>query len=420
MTGGSTERRSGASQSSDKSLHLIKSIYCWCLTGVLAFYLMSGLTVVGPGEVAIVLRWGQLRTDNSEPLVFQPGLMFALPKPLDRVIRVPVREERTIEVKLADSNYEIRQEAREQTLEHEGSKEPSVSSIANEPIVSDWALTGDRQALTVHLRAKYRISNPVAFALTNVDAEAVGIRVLRSATTSILSNWSVDEAMRLRSQRLAGAISPQKLDELQFPRVVADAIKKANLPLDPTPSEFRRSMRGQNLTASEISEATDILKRMAPTPATLAEKIQERTQSRLDKLKVGLSISSLEIQEVSPPTSAMVKAFEAVQSARIAQETLTDIARGDGKSEVINKQLLANEYIADANGKRSTKLAEANEKADEFLAALSVLRNSDSLTEKKRLYYATWQEIMENSALYLVSPGDQETRLKVTPSGDFR
>ena len=53
-------------------------------------FLFSGVRIIQPGEVGVLLRLGKLPFGPSA--VYQPGLMIAFPYPIDEVIRVPVQQ----------------------------------------------------------------------------------------------------------------------------------------------------------------------------------------------------------------------------------------------------------------------------------------------------------------------------------------
>ena len=44
-----------------------------------------------PDEVAVILRWGRLVGDTPALQEHGPGLLFAFPRPIDRVVRVQVK-----------------------------------------------------------------------------------------------------------------------------------------------------------------------------------------------------------------------------------------------------------------------------------------------------------------------------------------
>ena len=56
----------------------------WAAGALLVAYACSGFYAVGPGELAVVQRWGRLaRTER-------PGLHYRLPAPIDRVQKIDV------------------------------------------------------------------------------------------------------------------------------------------------------------------------------------------------------------------------------------------------------------------------------------------------------------------------------------------
>jgi hypothetical protein len=63
----------------------------WLLLGLVGIYLCSGFTRVAPHEDALVYRFGRLQRN-----VHPPGLLFALPPPIDRVVKVPTRTQHEI------------------------------------------------------------------------------------------------------------------------------------------------------------------------------------------------------------------------------------------------------------------------------------------------------------------------------------
>src|SRR5262245_21343046 len=58
----------------------------WLLLALVAIYLCSATTGVAPTEDALVYRLGRLQRE-----IHPPGLCFALPPPIDRVVKIPTR-----------------------------------------------------------------------------------------------------------------------------------------------------------------------------------------------------------------------------------------------------------------------------------------------------------------------------------------
>ncbi len=63
----------------------------WWIAVMAVLYAASGITIVKPDEVALVLRWGRLVGTAAALEEHGPGLLFALPRPIDEVVRVKVK-----------------------------------------------------------------------------------------------------------------------------------------------------------------------------------------------------------------------------------------------------------------------------------------------------------------------------------------
>src|SRR5215475_14273465 len=118
----------------------------WVALVLFIIYLCSNITIVQPNEVAIVLQLGKLAGDGPDDQIKQPGLLFAFPYPIDRVIRVPVKEEG--EVIISDL--------------WKAATEGSANDVID-PIKEGYCLTGDQNILQARVNAKYRITDPIAF-----------------------------------------------------------------------------------------------------------------------------------------------------------------------------------------------------------------------------------------------------------------
>ena len=134
----------------------------WPIALLFVAYLFSGVTAVKADEVAIVLRFGRIVGDTPSERVHSAGLLWALPRPLDEVVRVPIGK--VHEVEIADlwrtSDW----------LERFPGEEESQ---AIDPEAEGYCLTGDRNLVQVFLLARYRVLDPVAYALLQEDPHAL-------------------------------------------------------------------------------------------------------------------------------------------------------------------------------------------------------------------------------------------------------
>ncbi len=149
------------------------------LAVLLVGWLSSGITTVGPDEVGIVLRAGRL-VGEGPSAVSGPGLMFALPRPIDEVIRVSTR--RVWEVEVDAFHHGLPAGA-----------DPAVASV--DPERTGYLLTGDRNIVQTILVARFRIDDPVAWALQHEDPEAIVRTAVQQTAVLALGELTVDDVL---------------------------------------------------------------------------------------------------------------------------------------------------------------------------------------------------------------------------------
>lgn len=142
-------------------------------------YLVSGFTVVAPNEVGLTFRFGKLL-----PGEHPPGLVFALPPPLDEVVKVPVKS------------------VQEVTLDLWAAPTTNEPMIALDPAKQPYTLTGDFNIVQGRFVARYRISDPASYALRVKDHEAVRDGVLYGSLSHALSTMSVEDALTTQKDRI--------------------------------------------------------------------------------------------------------------------------------------------------------------------------------------------------------------------------
>lgn len=165
----------------------------WWLAGMAVLYLTSGVTVVQPDQVALVLRMGKLRGVNPAEQVHGPGLLLALPRPIDEVVRVPT--EKIFELELNDLHWD------DGTGAYRSPSKPSI-----DPEREGYVLTADHNLLHARIVVRYRIADPIAYALYQPQAS----EILRAATVSSFVRTAgetpVDQALTEGRAELVNAV----------------------------------------------------------------------------------------------------------------------------------------------------------------------------------------------------------------------
>jgi membrane protease subunit HflK len=151
-------------------------MFRWVVALMLAFFLGSGIQSVSYEGVGLLLRFGRLHAPPQEP-----GLLLALPYPVDRVIQVPTRHEGEVEIK-----------------EFWRQISPVAGRDEIDPTLEGYCLTGDQNIVQALLVAKYRITDPVRYQLHFANPEGLLHEAVLAAATRTVAAWKVDEVLWLQ------------------------------------------------------------------------------------------------------------------------------------------------------------------------------------------------------------------------------
>ncbi len=146
----------------------------WWVAIMGALYLGSGITVVKPDEVAVILRWGKL-VGEGEAAEHGPGLLFAFPRPMDDVVRV--KRMRVYEQRVATL---VPGTGEAETLD---------------PLVDGYALTGDHNIVHVDMVVRYQIREPAKWQFYGPDStDALRLEVTGAMVRS-LGEMEIDRVL---------------------------------------------------------------------------------------------------------------------------------------------------------------------------------------------------------------------------------
>ena len=270
----------------------------WWVATMIVLYAVSGTTIVKQDEVAVILRWGRLVGDTPALQEHGPGLLFSFPRPIDRVVRVPVRHV-----------WEVGVNTLAATLidEEEATGDPNTL----DPITQGYALTGDRNIVQAEVVARYRVRDAAEWAFYGPDANDV-LRVEVSAAL-------------VRS-----------LGEMGVDRVLADGRKSL------VATAMRRAQEGLDACHSGLELSSLELTRLAP-PYALANEfdaVQSAYIGAETKRKEALAFAETVIPQAQATTDA------ALQNAQGTAESDLAIARGDaGAFLALDREYRANSAV---------------------------------------------------------------------------
>jgi modulator of FtsH protease HflK len=265
----------------------------WWVNLMVLLYAVSGITVVKPDEVAVILRWGRLVGTTPALQQHGPGLLFALPRPIDQVVRVQTKHVWETKVSTLTTTVDW---AGETTLN---------------PLTEGYGITGDENIVHVDMVARYRVRDPAEWAFYGPKAEdALRVEVTAAMVRS-LGEMGIDRVLSDGRKRL-----------------IATATRRAQAGLD-------AAHAGLELSSLEVT-------RLAP-PAALAPEF-DAVQSAF----IGAETKKKRAQAFAQKTllNAQAEVNATLQSTRAAAAANWARAEGDASAfRALDREYRANPAV---------------------------------------------------------------------------
>lgn len=153
---------------------------------------LSGVRIVKSGNVALILRFGQLVGDTYEEQVHEPGLLLAMPYIIDEVVIVPTGS------------------VIEQSITTYFTPDTGKSSDGA------YVVTGDENIATLSASVKYLISDPVAYALNVSDISAMINGAVSNAMLCQAAQTDVDDLLTSGKDAFTSASVKQAAQALEL------------------------------------------------------------------------------------------------------------------------------------------------------------------------------------------------------------
>lgn len=183
---------------------------------------------------------------------------------------------------------------------------------------------------------------------------------------------------------------------------------------------YLNRMDGAQFLMARIAEAalTDILGGMGVDDALTTERprisreIRERTQMHMEELGLGLSINSVNLLSVDPP-SQVIEIFRDVSNASADRERIINEASGYANQVIPRARGEANWAVRRAEAARDARIAAATGESTRFLAVLSEYKKASEVT-RRRLYLEMLEDVLPRVEQYIVDiDADSPFNLKI-------
>lgn len=315
---------------------------------LLILALFKGFFTVGPQEKAIILRFGKPQGEGQKMLL-GAGSHWALPYPIDQVIRIPVTE-----IQKVTSTVGWYQTTPEQEIT--GNEPPAGPSL--DPRRDGYVITADRNI--VHSRAfvSYHIDDPLTalfnFAYdTNQDFGLSGVsnavlNAVNNALVSTSARFNVDDMLTRNVAGFQDAVN-QRLDDLveqQHLGVAIDQCQVQTIPPRQLKDVFDQVVIAtQNRETMRLTAANDA-NRIENYAAAEASSMTNAAESARERYVKSIDADATAFNQLLPRYESDPRLFERMELAKAMSQILTNVQdkiyladRADGKTRELRLML---------------------------------------------------------------------------------
>ena len=127
-------------------------------------------------------------------------------------------------------------------------------------------------------------------------------------------------------------------------------------------------------------------------------QVKDLVAEILTEYEIGLTLVDVKIQDAEPPTSDVIEAFKAVETAKQRAETVVNDAKAYQNAQLPLAQAEADKLIQNAEYLKQKRINEAHEQVAMFTAMYEEYEKNPEIT-RSRMYYEAIQEILPDVKL---------------------
>ncbi|WP_077610484.1 FtsH protease activity modulator HflK [Clostridium sp. Marseille-P2415] len=125
----------------------------------------------------------------------------------------------------------------------------------------------------------------------------------------------------------------------------------------------------------------------------IQSKIKQMIVEKLDQHDVGLTVMNVTIQDSEPPTTEVMEAFKAVETAKQGKETAINNANKYRNEKLPEATAQTDKILQDAESAKAQRINEANAEVAKFKAMYNEYIKNPEVT-RKRMFYETMEDVL--------------------------
>lgn len=131
--------------------------------------------------------------------------------------------------------------------------------------------------------------------------------------------------------------------------------------------------------------------------------IKEMILVRLEEQDIGIQLVNITIQDSEPPTTEVMEAFKAVETAKQGKETALNNANKYRNEQLPSAQATADGIIKDAEAQKTERINEATAQVARFNAMYEEYMKNPTVT-RERMFYEAMEEVLPDLKVIIESP----------------
>lgn len=179
------------------------------------------------------------------------------------------------------------------------------------------------------------------------------------------------------------------------------------------PEEILRNI-SQSCIRTVIS-AYDVDSVLTTGKNEIQASIKEMIMDRLDENAIGIQLVNITIQDAEPPTTEVMQAFKAVETAKQGKETAINNANKYRNEKLPAAEAQADQIVQDAEAKKQERINEAEAQVARFAAMYQEYQKNPTIT-KQRMFYETMEAVLPDMKIIIDDGGGVQ---KVLPLESF-
>jgi|GEM_PF-2477775 len=340
---------------------------------VLVALLFSNTRFLRQDQRAVILRFGKI-VGTGARRVRGPGLVFAWPQPVDKIITVDAGRIQNIEV----DDFMYRKGARE------GGGESLGETLV--PGFDGYTLTGNANIIHTIWGVQYQVSDVVNYALHVEDPEELVRKALAAAVVHASAELSVDQALWVGGEQMRAEVRgrlQQRLDEAESGIEIVRVTTPMRVPPKQTEEAFVRATKA-SLDASKEKQQAERYResRLGAVAGDAGEALAEKL------------VALAEAEEAAEPDEAAIAAL------RGEVAVLLDGAGGE-----------VAQILSDAKAYRNNVRETARSMAETFEALNLKYEENPEVFVRETYEKAMEQVLSQAGAKFILYPRDREWRI---------